>query len=497
MKKFFITILTLLLLFSFTACGEAKESSPKLKEWSAPEYSDVTYGATVTVLPVSVRDTEENVYNAVVKVQDPDRRNVKLENEQFTANVVGEYTITYTVTAGETTESKSTSFDCIKTYRDTLKEQLDLAAASKSSEEYSAEKLAEIAKIVEEGKTNIDLAADDKGAKAAYDEALSKINAIQPSVPVFGNWELGSESSYSLTENDNGSVTVEREAVPAGEYKSVSVAVSDWVSSYDAFSFRVKNNSATDTLTVRTILTVEEDKDASLGEENIINDWGNATVVTLKAGEAKNITVAVPQSDLLENGLLARVHVRLNANGTQDSTYAVNATLSKPVWETGSELRLGDIAALYYPELFTISGDTVSFDYTDLGDKTYQGVGVSIDNFDKNAHKFFSFEIKNTGTTEIGFDIRLVNDTGSNDTLCKVELKAGETLSYANWVDYIFTNSPDANELTKIEIIVNSGETIAAGVTNGTFVLENIAFTAEGTVLGGSAGYEVLPAEAE
>ena len=67
MKKFFITILTLLLLFSFTACGEAKESSPKLKEWSAPEYSDVTYGATVTVLPVSVRDTEENVYNAVVK----------------------------------------------------------------------------------------------------------------------------------------------------------------------------------------------------------------------------------------------------------------------------------------------------------------------------------------------------------------------------------------------------------------------------------------------
>ena len=89
-----------------------------------------------------MRDTEENVYNAVVKVQDPDRRNVKLENEQFTANVVGEYTITYTVTAGETTESKSTSFDCIKTYRDTLKEQLDLAAASKSSEEYSAEKLA-------------------------------------------------------------------------------------------------------------------------------------------------------------------------------------------------------------------------------------------------------------------------------------------------------------------------------------------------------------------
>lgn len=101
MKKFFITILTLLLLFSFTACGEAKESSPKLKEWSAPEYSDVAYGATVTVLPVSVRDTEENVYNAVVKVQDPDRRNVKLENEQFTANVVGEYTITYTVTAGK------------------------------------------------------------------------------------------------------------------------------------------------------------------------------------------------------------------------------------------------------------------------------------------------------------------------------------------------------------------------------------------------------------
>ena len=239
---------------------------------------------------------------------------------------------------------------------------------------------------------------------------------------------------------------------------------------------------------------VEEDKDASLGEENIINDWGNATVVTLQAGEEKNITVAVPQSDLLENGLLARVHVRLNANGTQDSTYAVNATLSKPVWETGSELRLGNIAALYYPELFTISGDTVSFDYTDLGGKTYQGVGVSIDNFDKNAHKFFSFEIENTGETEIGFDIRLVNDTEKNDTICKIKLKAGETLRYANWVDYIFTNSPDANELTKIEIIVNSGETIAAGVTQGTFVLENIAFAAEGSVLGGSTGYEVLPA---
>lgn len=375
---------------------------------------------------------------------------------------------------------------------------MDLAAASKSPEEYSAEKLAEIAEIVEEGKTNIDLAADDKGAKEAYDEALKKINAIQPSVPVFGNWELGSEPSYSLTDNGDGSVTVTRgEAPEGGEYKSVSVAVSDWVSSYDAFSFRVKNNSATDTLTVRTILTVEEDKDASLGEDNIINDWGNATVVTLQAGEEKNITVAVPQSDLLENGLLARVHVRLNANGTQDSTYAVNATLSKPEWETGSELRLGNIAALYYPELFTISGDTVSFDYTNLGDKTYQGVGVSIDNFDKNAHKFFSFEIKNTGTTEIGFDIRLVNDTEKNDTICKVTLQAGATLRYANWVDYIFTNSPEANELTKIEIIVNSGETIAAGVTQGTFVLENIAFAAEGSVLGGSAGYEVLPAEAE
>ena len=64
---------------------------------------------------------------------------------------------------------------------------------------------------------------------------MNKINAIQPSVPVFGNWELGSATSYSLTDHGDGSVTVEREAVPAGEYKSVSVAVSDWVSSYDAF----------------------------------------------------------------------------------------------------------------------------------------------------------------------------------------------------------------------------------------------------------------------
>ena len=69
-----------------------------LDDWSAPVYDGSTYevGDAVEIIPVSVEDSEDNIYDASVEVLF-NGTTVTVTENAFSPNVAGDYTIRYTV----------------------------------------------------------------------------------------------------------------------------------------------------------------------------------------------------------------------------------------------------------------------------------------------------------------------------------------------------------------------------------------------------------------
>ena len=81
-----------------------------LLTWNAPSYEDVDQSEKVTLKPLIVKDTEGNEYRASIAVLDPEGDPVAVIGDSFNASIVGQYTVTYTVTFNGVSESKSSTF---------------------------------------------------------------------------------------------------------------------------------------------------------------------------------------------------------------------------------------------------------------------------------------------------------------------------------------------------------------------------------------------------
>ena len=81
-----------------------------LLTWNAPSYEDVDQSEKVTLKPLIVKDTEGNEYRASIAVLDPEGDPVAVIGDSFKASIVGQYTVTYTVTFNGVSESKSSTF---------------------------------------------------------------------------------------------------------------------------------------------------------------------------------------------------------------------------------------------------------------------------------------------------------------------------------------------------------------------------------------------------
>ena len=106
MRKLICTLLSVVCVLSIavfaSACGA------KLEEFTAnedPRYVEI--GETFSVPRPTAKDSKGNFLVPTVTAKDPDGADVEVTNYSFKPAKVGMYEITYTVTVGKTTESKS------------------------------------------------------------------------------------------------------------------------------------------------------------------------------------------------------------------------------------------------------------------------------------------------------------------------------------------------------------------------------------------------------
>ena len=80
-----------------TVVSVQEKSAPVLDDWSVPAYENlVEIGEPVTLVPLTVKDSDGNDHQAVITVT-KDGSVVSQENDSFRPNAEGEYKITYTV----------------------------------------------------------------------------------------------------------------------------------------------------------------------------------------------------------------------------------------------------------------------------------------------------------------------------------------------------------------------------------------------------------------
>ncbi|MBQ3572517.1 MAG: hypothetical protein IJA15_06805 [Clostridia bacterium] len=106
MRKFICTILAIICVASLavfvSGCG------PTLEEFTANESRRyVEVGETFSVPRPTAKDSKGNMLIPEVTAVDPDGETVQVKNYTFKPDKVGMYKVTYTVTVGKTTESKS------------------------------------------------------------------------------------------------------------------------------------------------------------------------------------------------------------------------------------------------------------------------------------------------------------------------------------------------------------------------------------------------------
>lgn len=107
MRKKLISILSVACLattaLAFSACGTATLATFEANE----DLSYVEVGEAYNVPKPTVKDSKGNYLVATVTAKDPSGNEIQVKNYKFTPDSIGNWTVTYTVTLGEDTQTKS------------------------------------------------------------------------------------------------------------------------------------------------------------------------------------------------------------------------------------------------------------------------------------------------------------------------------------------------------------------------------------------------------
>ena len=426
--------------------GKKGQVAATLLTWNAPSYEDVDQSEKVTLKPLIVKDTEGNEYRASIAVRDPEGDPVAVVGDSFKASIVGQYTVTYTVTFNGVSESKSATFYAVDP--DDSNDQGEPGGNDPGD-------------------------PGDGGSSSTTEYKAGVMTSIG-----------GGASDDPFTVSGN-TVSVKK-ASSEGDYKGVKWELSDWSNAKaPKMSIEISNNTSA-ALKAKYKLVTDKgdcyshpDFELAAGQssswvtvfsEN--NDFSSQGATSITAIELWLITTATSGTLSIELTFPGS-----NAGGNTDDDSGSSGG------STSTGQFIGAFSAPYYADLFTINGNQISFDYNgDGGSSSYNMVKADITGYN-SSYKFLTVTIENTGKTEIGVEVRFNFNPNGQEYFFQTKVGAEKTVFRGNYVDWMLEKE-NRTGFENVEIIVNSGE--AAYKTDAKIGSFKITFewSTEGTVTG-------------
>lgn len=400
--------------------GKKGQAAATLLTWNAPSYEDVDQSEKVTLKPLIVKDTEGNEYRASIAVRDPEGDPVAVIGDSFKATIVGQYTVTYTVTFNGVSESKSATFYAVDP--DDSNDQGEPGGNDPGD-------------------------PDDGGSSSTTEYKAGVMTSIG-----------GGASDDPFTVSGN-TVSVKK-ASSEGDYKGVKWELSNWSNAKaPKMSIKISNNTSAALKAKYKLVTdkgdcysypdFELEAGQSLPWETIFsenNDFSTKGATSITAIEMYLITTATSGTLSIE---LTFPGSNAGGNTDDDSGNSGGST------STGQFI--GAFSAPYYANLFTINGNQISFDYNgDGGSNSYNMVKADITGYN-SSYKYLKVTIENTGTTEIGVEVRFNFNPNGQEYFFQTKVGAGKTVYKGNNVNWMLEKDSRTG-FENVEIIINSGE---------------------------------------
>ena len=396
-----------------------------LLTWNAPSYEDVDQSEKVTLKPLIVKDTEGNEYRASIAVLDPEGDPVAVIGDSFKASIVGQYTVTYTVTFNGVSESKSSTFYAVDP--DDSNDQGEPGGNDQGD-------------------------PDDGGSSSTTEYKAGVMTSIG-----------GGASDDPFTVSGN-TVSVKK-ASSEGDYKGVKWELSDWSNAKaPKMSIEISNDTGAELKAKYKLVTDKgdcysyPDFELAAGQssawETVFsenNDFSTKGATSITAIEMYLITTATSGTLSIELTFPGSNAGGNNAGGnTGDDSGSSGGSTSAGQF-------IGAFSAPYYAYLFTINGNQISFDYNgDGGSASYNMVKADITGYD-SSYKYLTVRIENTGDTEIGVEVRFNFNPDGQNYFFQTKVGAGKTVFKGNNIDWLLTQG-NRTGFKDVEIIINSGE---------------------------------------
>lgn len=396
-----------------------------LLTWNAPSYEDVDQSEKVTLKPLIVKDTEGNEYRASIAVLDPEGDPVAVIGDSFKASIVGQYTVTYTVTFNGVSESKSSTFYAVDP--DDSNDQGEPGGNDQGD-------------------------PDDGGSSSTTEYKAGVMTSIG-----------GGASDDPFTVSGN-TVSVKK-ASSEGDYKGVKWELSDWSNAKaPKMSIEISNDTGAELKAKYKLVTDKgdcysyPDFELAAGESSAWvtvfsenNDFSTKGATSITAIELYLITTATSGTLSIELTFPGSNAGGNNAGGnTGDDSGSSGGSTSAGQF-------IGEFSAPYYADLFTINGNQISFDYNgNGGSASYNMVKADITGYD-SSYKYLTVRIENTGDTEIGVEVRFNFNPSGQNYFFQTKVGAGKTVFKGDNVDWFLTQG-NRTGYKNVEIIINSGE---------------------------------------
>lgn len=396
-----------------------------LLTWNAPSYEDVDQSEKVTLKPLIVKDTEGNEYRASIAVLDPEGDPVAVIGDSFKASIVGQYTVTYTVTFNGVSESKSSTFYAVDPDD-----------------------------------------SNDQGEPGGNDQGDPDEGGSSPTT----EYKAGVMTSIGGGASDDpftvsGNTVSVKKASSESDYKGVKWELSDWSNAKaPKMSIKISNNTSA-ALKAKFKLVTDKDPcysspdfDLAAGEssawETVFSDnydFSQQGVTSITVIELYLITTATSGTLSIELTFPGSNAGGNNAGGnTGDDSGSSGGSTSAGQF-------IGEFSAPYYADLFTINGNQISFDYNgNGGSASYNMVKADITGYD-SSYKYLTVRIENTGDTEIGVEVRFNFNPSGQNYFFQTKVGAGKTVFKGNNIDWLLTQG-NRTGFKDVEIIINSGE---------------------------------------
>ena len=402
-----------------------------LLTWNAPSYEDVDQSEKVTLKPLIVKDTEGNEYRASIAVLDPEGDPVAVIGDSFNASIVGQYTVTYTVTFNGVSESKSSTFYAVDP--DDSNDQGEPGGNDQGD-------------------------PDDGGSSSTTEYKAGVMTSIG-----------GGASDDPFTVSGN-TVSVKK-ASSESDYKGVKWELSNWSNAKaPKMSIEISNNTGA----------------ALKAKYKLVTDKGDCYSYPdfeLAAGQSSSwVTVFSENNDFSTKGATSITAIEMYLITTATSgTLSIELTFpgSNAGGNTGDPDDGGSSSTTEYKagvmtsigggasdDPFTVSGNTVSVKKAS-SESDYKGVKWELSNWSNAKAPKMSIEISNNTGAALKAKYKLVTDKGDCYSYPDFELAAGQSSS---WVT-VFSENNDfstkgATSITAIEMY------LITTATSGTLSIE-------------------------